>query len=241
MPARRLYILLGFSFLGLLILIALGLWQLERLEWKRQLLSGLEQALSAETPPLGLSEAEDLMRRDPARTHLRVKVKGAFDHSEERLLFWVVGREVGWRLITPLITRDGRIVLVDRGFLPDSLKLREQRPESLISGETELTGLLKRPAKPGFFIPRNRPQENVWYAVDVPAMLASMTLRPGLSASAYLVEALPSSTAQSWPRPVPPDPGAIPNNHLQYALTWFALAVVLAVMTGLVLRRELRG
>lgn len=238
MPARRLYILLASSCLGVLLLIGLGVWQLQRLEWKNALLADLEQALSGTAPALDLSEAEDLMRREPSRDYLRVALEGKFDHSQERFLFWVSNREIGWRVITPLITDDRRIVLVDRGFVPASLKEPEQRSESLVPGTIDVPGLLKRPKAQSLFLPRNRPQENIWYALDVAAMLASMKLPSGASPSAYVVEALPKPGPPAWPRPLPLDPKAIPNNHLQYALTWFALAVVLTVMTGLLLHRN---
>jgi surfeit locus 1 family protein len=240
MQRGRLYSLLTSSLFGVAILLGLGFWQLDRLQWKRALLDDLIRAVSMEAPFLPLADAEEVMRREPSRDYLRVKLKGKFDHSAERYLFSVADREMGWRVITPFFSRDGRIVLIDRGFVPDSLKHPQSRPGSLNHAEIELPGLLRRPGKASFFTPSNNPDRNTWHWLDVPAIFASLKNLPAGERSEFVVVALPSASAYAWPRPMPPDPTAIPNNHLQYALTWFALALILALMTFLFVRKELR-
>lgn len=241
MPGRKLYILLASSFTGVLILLGLGFWQLERLEWKQALLTNLERALSKDAPVLSLLRAEDIMQRDPSQDYLRLKLEGTFDHANERYLFSVLDGEPGWQVITPLITKDRRVVLINRGFVPDALKAPQERSDSLIQGETEIHGLLRKPPRPGLFTPANQPDENIWYWPDVPAMIAALNGEPGLEQSSYIVQVLPLANASPWPKALPRQPAAIPNNHLQYALTWFALGFILAVMTFMLVRRVGKG
>jgi len=236
MPTRRLYIFLAASLLGVAVLLGLGFWQLERMQWKKALLADLERAVM-DASSVSLAEAEGIMARDSSKDYLRVELEGRFDHSGERYLFSVRDREAGWQVVTPLITRDRRLVLVDRGFVPESLKQPEKRLPGQIGGETRTEGLLRKHRRPGLFTPANRPDENIWYWPDVAAMLASLDARPGLRPSSYLVQELPSHGAALWPRAQRPNPAAIPNNHLQYALTWFALALILAIMTFMVIRK----
>jgi len=232
-PSARLYGLLFFSLLGFLTLIALGLWQIERREWKEALLADLELALSSAAKALDIAAAESELDR---REYIRVNLQGRFENPQERYLFAVLDGQTGWQVITPFVTTDRRLILVNRGFVPDSLKDPRSRPQSLLDGETELTGLLRRKPKAGLFTPDNQPSRNIWYWADVDALLASIPNAGALKPVNGLVQALPSGKGESWPKPVPPDPSAIANNHLQYAVTWFALAAVLLVMTFLLIR-----
>jgi surfeit locus 1 family protein len=241
MSPRRLYMLLAASTLGVLLLIALGLWQLERLEWKRALLADLSRAIASDSSALDLTEAEAVASQDPSRDFLRVIVRGTFDHRLERYLFSTRGGEPGWQIITPLTTSGGRLVLIDRGFVPDAYKDQRKRPDSLVPGTVTITGLLRRHREQGAFTPDNRPGQNQWYWPDVPALFASLGDSAAHIQEPFLVQALPTPGQPALPRPVPPDLAAIPNNHLGYAFTWFGLALVLAVMTVLLIRRTRMG
>ncbi|MGH6875183.1 MAG: SURF1 family protein, partial [Aestuariivirgaceae bacterium] len=111
------------------------------------------------------------------------------------------------------------------------------RPESLVPGTVEVTGLLRKRQEQGVFTPDNRPEQNLWYWPDLPALFASLDGAAAHVQEPFLVQALPGSGQPPLPRPIAPDLASIPNNHFGYALTWFALAVVLAVMTVLLIRR----
>jgi surfeit locus 1 family protein len=232
MRGTRLYTLLAFSALAFTVLIALGLWQLERREWKATLLADVERALSPSAPTLALDAAEPLLED---RDYIRVKLQGRFDHAQERYIFAVLEGQTGVQVITPFVTDDRRLVVVNRGFVPDRLKDLRTRPQSLIEGETELVGLLRRTPEAGMFTPANQPSRNIWYWPDIDALLASFSNVAALKPVDGIVQAL-SLGQGPWPRPVLPDPSAIPQNHLQYALTWFALAAALLVMTIMLLR-----
>jgi len=236
MSRLRLYTLLAASTIGVLLLIGLGTWQLERLEWKRALLADISRAIASDSPALDLTEAEALASRDPSRDFLRVTLRGTFDHRLERYLFSTRGGEPGWQIITPLETSGGRLVLIDRGFVPDAYKDPRKRPDSLVPGTVTITGLLRRPQEQGAFTPDNQPAQNLWYWPDMPALFASLGDNADVRAP-FLIQALPTPGQPALPHPLPPNPAAIPNNHLGYAFTWFALALVLAVMTVLLICR----
>lgn len=229
----KLYGLLFFSSLAFLALVALGLWQLERREWKETLIADLELALSPSAEALDIAAAESELE---GRDYIRVKLRGRFDNTQERYLFAVLDGQTGWQVITPFVTTDRRLVLVNRGFVPDSLKDPRSRPQSFLEGETELLGLLRRKPRARPFTPENQPSRNIWYWMDADALLQSIPDAATLTPVNGIVQALPSGAGESWPRPVPPDPAAITNNHLQYAFTWFALAAVLVVMTSMLIR-----
>lgn len=229
----KLYGLLFFSSLAFLALVALGLWQLERREWKETLIADLELALSPSAEALDIAAAESELE---GRDYIRVKLRGRFDNTQERYLFAVLDGQTGWQVITPFVTTDRRLVLVNRGFVPDSLKDPRSRPQSFLEGETELLGLLRRKPRARPFTPENQPSRNIWYWMDADALLQSIPDAATLTPVNGIVQVLPSGAGESWPRPVPPDPAAIPNNHLQYAFTWFALAAVLVVMTSMLIR-----
>ena len=241
MSRLRLYTLLAASTIGVLLLIGLGTWQLERLEWKRALLADISRAIASDSPALDLTEAEAMASRDPWRDFLRVTLRGTFDHRLERYLFSTRGGEPGWQIITPLETSGRRLVLIDRGFVPDAYKDPRQRPESLVPGTVTITGILRKPQAQGAFTPDNQPARNQWYWPDMPALLASLGDSAVHVQEPFLIQALPSPGQPALPRPFPPNPAAIPNNHLGYAFTWFALALVLAVMTVLLISRARTG
>lgn len=216
----------------IVFLLALGHWQLARLAWKEGLIRQLENAISANTPAVSLSEAEEKLANDPSGDYVRVNARGTFVNQQERYLFAARNGEPGWHLIVPFNTQDdNRLLLVDRGFVPHTKKEPASRPGSLVTGVVELQGFARKNRPKGFFTPGNDASRNIWYWPDPVELFASL---PSLGQSVpfgYVVEALPSAGQYPWPKAELPDPRALPNNHLQYAITWFGLAAVWAVMT----------
>jgi len=202
-----------------LVLIALGTWQLYRLAWKTEL-NAERAAASQGTPiplPRTLEEAEAVKFR-------HVRVEGVFDHARERYLAATSERgEAGFHVLTPLTLDDGRVLLVNRGFVPSELKRPERRKEGQVEGRVTVEGLVRVPPaeKPSWFVPDNVPDANMWFWMELAAMAPD--------ALPYYVDAGPAPNPGGWPK------GGVtrlflPNDHLQYAITWYALAVVLAVI-----------
>lgn len=208
----------------LLLLLALGFWQIRRLHWKLGLIAERHAAVIATPLPLPetLAQARHLQFR-------HVFVEGRFLNDKEILLYATAkDGEAGYHVLTPLREADGGTVFVNRGFVPTRLKNRATRPAGEISGPVRITGLLRLfPAKrPGWFIPDNRPRQDQWYWLDRPAITAAV----GLShVSPFYIDADRSPIPGGWPR------GGttiltLPNHHLQYAITWFSLAAALVVI-----------
>ncbi len=210
---------------GLVVLLALGTWQVERLYWKQALIAELA-ARASETPmPLPAAIV------DPAALEFRpVKLSGRFRHERELYLEArpYKGR-VGLHVVTPLVLDDGRAVLVDRGWVPPERKAPQTRRAGQVEGPLTVLGQMRRGGWTGLRLvrPDNRPADNAWLWMDLPAMAAAAGV-PRTITDLYVVAA-PAA-----------NPGGLPiggaakvkprNEHLQYAITWYALALALLVI-----------
>lgn len=226
MRTRGLRGLTALTLIGLAILIGLGVWQLNRLEWKQDVIAKIEERSSG--APITLDEALALARKGEDPDYYRVRVEGRFDHAHERHLYAISDGKPGWHVITPLRTQD-ELVFVDRGFVPESLKEPASRLPGQIEGTVTVTGLVRKPEGPGPFTPDNEPEANRWFWPDLYSMLESIYPTATIEPPPFFLEMEKSEVPGGWPK------GGqtrldIPNNHLQYALTWFALALCLAVI-----------
>jgi surfeit locus 1 family protein len=218
--------------LGFLFLLGLGSWQLERLQWKEGLIAHRNRALhdAPVAAPENLDEARALEFHP-------VRVSGHFLNEREMPVAAIAHDGTpGFHIVTPFMLENGEALLVDRGFVPVRLKDPETRPDGLIEGETDVTGLLRVPEPPGFFIPADHPERNEWYTTD-----------PAKMAAAQGIEDVLPFTLDADATPVPggyPRGGqtitALPNDHLQYAITWYALAGGLVPIYILFIRRRLK-
>src|SRR5262249_19787900 len=146
-------------------------------------------------------------------------------HDKERYLYAPTAAGLGWHVYTPLALAPGRIVWVNRGFVPDANKAPETRAPGLVAGEVEVWGLVRPYPKKGFFQPDNDVAPNLWYWPDVEAMSASAF--PGIAGPPWVIDADRSPAAPGGL----PQGGVtrleLPNRHLEYALTWYGLALTL--------------
>lgn len=212
---RRMIAPLVFGILGVAVLVWLGAWQVQRLAWKTAILDEIATRLAAE--PVAVPPDPD-PERD---AYLRVAAEGEIEPGELDIYTAGPGGGVGYRVIVPLLLRDGRRILLDRGFVPIGDK---DAPRHL--GPIEVEGNLAWPRE-GEARPDR--EKNIWLARDVPLMAGALDTAP-----AMLVTAASDDPGAPEPMPVTVN---IPNDHLQYAITWFSLAMVWAVMTGYLLYR----
>jgi surfeit locus 1 family protein len=213
------------AWVGVVLLTALGVWQLERREWKLSLIERVDQRVhAAPVPAPGPAEWASINKANAE--YRRVTVAGQFLNDRETLVRAVTREGPGYWVLTPLQTDEGFTVLINRGFVPS------QRSAGQVAGQTHVTGLLRITEPEGGFLHTNDPGANRWYSRDVAAIAAAR----GLSQAApYFIDADSTLNAAGWPI------GgltviAFRNNHLQYALTWFALALMLMAGAILVMR-----
>ncbi len=221
-----------FSLPMLLICLALGAWQVERLFWKQDLIVQRQAAIAAPSAvvPKSLAETRDVEFR-------HVSDEGVFLNGKEIFLGATSeGGGQGYQVLTPLLEPGGRIVFVNRGYIPAELKDPAKRAAGQIGGTVRVQGLLRLPpaGKPNWFLPDNRPDLNYWFWVDLPAMSAADQLD---RVAPFYIDADTTPNPGGWPK------GGVtrlmlPNNHLQYAITWFSLAVALIVIYVLFHRRN---
>jgi surfeit locus 1 family protein len=229
---RRIWPVVLAAGLGIAVLCALGTWQLQRLAEKQQLIAEITERIAAE--PVSIS---NVLARDD-REFTKVEISGVFDHAHELQKLAAFEGSPGWRIITPFETAEGVAVLVDRGVVPDRLRDPAKRPEG--QERIELTAIVRaHDGERGFFDPENDVENRVWHWWDLPAMLASASIPPSMKVAPFVLQALPGSDPKAFPRAAPPQ-AALRNNHLQYAVTWFALAIVLLVIAGLFIRKQIR-
>ena len=218
---------------GLALLIGLGVWQLKRLEWKQGLIAQIEARTKG--PPITLEDAVALAGQGRDPSYYRVRVDGRFHHAKERYLYAVSEGRVGWHVITPLETEDGDIVLVDRGFVPDELKDPSARALRQVENVVTVTGIVRTPETQTLFTPDNEPKVNRWFWRDLAGMARSMFPAGTIDVAPFFLEADKSKVPGFWP-----EGGQtrleIPNNHLQYAITWFLLGACLLIVYGLYVR-----
>jgi len=218
---------------GLALLIGLGVWQLKRLEWKQGLIAQIEARTKG--PPITLEDAVALAGQGRDPSYYRVRVDGRFHHAKERYLYAVSEGRVGWHVITPLETEDGDIVLVDRGFVPDELKDPSARALGQVENVVTVIGIARSPETQTLFTPDNEPKVNRWFWRDLAGMARSMFPAGTIDVAPFFLEADKSKVPGFWP-----EGGQtrleIPNNHLQYAITWFLLGACLLIVYGLYVR-----
>jgi surfeit locus 1 family protein len=219
------------ALVGVAVLIGLGTWQIERKAWKENLNSTLSERLRAAPAPLPapatwstLTPAQDEFRR--------VEFPASFLHDRE-VVVYSAGSAFrpdvsgpGYWVFTPAQLPDGRVVMVDRGFVPEARRTPVARPQGQVPGEVRILGVLRWPEHPGWFTPEPQPAANLWFHRDPAGMARAKGVGP----------VAPFYVAQEGPVPPGglPKPGPLAANlrdpHLQYALTWYGLAVVLIVV-----------
>lgn len=211
----------GFAAAALIValgLVALGVWQLERRVWKHELIAAVETRVHA--PPVAAPGPEQWRRVSAAKdAYRRVAATGRFRHDRETLVQAVTDRGAGYWVLTPLET-PGFTLLVNRGFVPKGRGDVASRAAGNIAGLTTVTGLLRVSEPGGAFLRSNDAAADRWYSRDVAAIAKA---RGVTNVAPYFVDADSSANPGGYPV------GGLTvirfaDNHLVYALTWFALA-----------------
>ncbi|MEH7905078.1 SURF1 family protein [Rhizobium laguerreae] len=231
-PRRRLPVLTGILVLiALAILISLGTWQVERLHWKEGLIADIAARQAAS--PVPLADIEAMAAAGGDIEYRKVTATGRYINNKERHFFATWRGQTGYYIYTPLELADGRILFVNRGFVPYDNKEPEMRMQGQLTGEQTVTGLAreKLSGKPSWVVPDNDVAKNIFYWKDLDVMAESVGLEKA-SVIPFFVD------ADSTPNPAGLPIGGVtqvdlPNDHLQYAFTWYGLAAVLVVVVAI--------
>ena len=210
-----------FGVLGTAILLSLGVWQMKRLAWKNAVLSSIENKILA--PVIDVPQSVE----PQAHSLLPVNAQGRYIGSTVRVLVSQKIYGAGYRLITAFELTDGRTIMVDRGFT----SVRATMP-STPDGVGQVIGNLQWPEEVDGFTPSNDLEANIWFARDVPSLAAHLNAEP------ILLVLRESSFDKDDATPLPKMVANIPNNHLNYAITWFSLALIWLGMSGYFLYRS---
>ena len=212
-----------FMLAAMAILIGLGFWQLKRLHWKQDLLARIAASQNAAPEPLNvvLGQGADGLVIDYRRVQADCP---GIESTPFVRLYALRDAGPGYRIITACRIADGAYgsVLVDRGFVSqdDAGRLR---PDGRVLTRP-VVGILRRGDPRNFVTPENQPAQNLWYWRDIPAMASALGVSKPAPTFLMLQTPAPQGLGPT-PAPLPSD---IPNNHLQYAVTWFGLALALA-------------
>lgn len=224
--------------IGTAILLSLMTWQIGRLAWKEALIATLEARLSAE--PMPLPDAPDRAAHEFRRFEITGRFTGApgtHGFPDAAHLTTIRPHGPGYRLVQPFETEGGRVLLVDRGYVPLAEKNvggQAAAPTPWPEGPLTLVAALRWPDAADFFSAADAgPADNVWLSRDV-AVLA-----PLWGAEPFLLVAETPTGGGRFPLPILPGVN-LPNDHLEYAVTWGGMALVWTAMGALLVRREWR-
>jgi surfeit locus 1 family protein len=216
---RSIWPVLLFAAIGVVVLTSLGIWQLQRLQWKEAMIAAIDESMAG--PATTLDEAT----KRPSLNFAKVKLSGTFKSHDYLLMIGSANGGPAWNVLRPFHLDDGKIIVVDLG------KARAREPPVPPPGQISVEAVLRvHTGQQGLFDPGNPRQGKEWFWWDVPAMAAAL----GATETGFTAQLLPGEPGTEGLLVDPPKAN-LRNNHLGYAITWFGLAAVLVVMTALFL------
>ncbi len=232
-----------FVMVAFAILVSLGIWQLQRKAWKEALIADIQNRAHGEA--LIIKDQSFWARWLPSEDEFRhVAVSGTFLYDKEIKVYGLLpssqlgaeadyGTLQGAYLFTPLQLADSSIIFVNRGFVPKEYPITTPQQ----SAPVRIEGILRVPEQRGWFVPANDPAKGQWFTRDSNAMATALDM---INYAPFYIEADADqhSAAWLWPRAGVTRTIVLKNDHLQYALTWFGLALTLLGVTGYALLRK---
>ena len=239
-PRRRSTLLLiALSLPVLAILLTLGTWQVQRLQWKEGLIQRVNERMAEQPVPLAKIASEYAAGEEIE--YRPVTLSGSFLHQGERHYFATWQGQSGYFVHTPMDLGGGQYILVNRGFVPFDRKDPATREAGQVEGRVDIGGVSRLPEteKPSFLVPDNDLDKNIFYWRDIPTMARTAGL-PTDKVYPFFVDA-----------DAKPNPGGLPiggvtlvdfpNRHLEYAVTWYGLAFALVLVLAHWIYRQWRA
>jgi surfeit locus 1 family protein len=216
------------TLIAVVVLLGLGTWQIERKLWKQALIDTLDRRLAS--PPVELPPRAIWPRLDPGQDEFRRVAFRAQLVPDQEALVYTSGSAFrtdvsgpGYWVFAPASLSDGAVVVVNRGFVPQGGPERPGQAQGEPGGSLDIVGVLRWPEARGAFTPADEPDKNLWFVRDPAAIAAAKGW--GAVAPFFVEQEAPVSPG-GWPRPGPLTV-KLRNDHLQYALTWYGLALAL--------------
>jgi surfeit locus 1 family protein len=221
------------TLVALAVLVGLGVWQLQRLHWKSEIIATIETQMTLPASPLPAGDINPEEWR-----YRKAQVEGRFHHDKEIHMYAASAKgKPGYLIITPLERPDGSFVFFNRGWVPMDKRNPETRKEGQIEGLVTLAGIGRKPWLQNTFVADNEPKANIWFYGDLDGMAKFHEI---VHYAPIFLEADET-----------PNPGGLPiggqsrvkisNDHLNYALTWFSLAVALLIVYGFYVAEQFRA
>lgn len=226
MSINKLIKALIFSSLAMIILLSLGTWQLERLRWKSHIISNINKQISLSPREINASVINDIKNYN----YRRIKLEGTYIYNKNITIYSkVLNGKVGRHLIIPFKTKFGYI-LINKGFIPKDYNIDVAFAEN--AKNISINGIVKFQQKINYFTPKNNLITNEWYYINLDEISKFLNI-PLLGF--YLIEE--DNPKERYPV------GSqynlkVPNDHLQYAITWFSLAIALSIFMHLLWRKN---
>ncbi len=231
------------SVIGIVILLGLGTWQWNRKTWKDNIQATLKSrgaapptAATAIWPGLPCHDLVNTGLANPCE-YQPVSLRGVFDHTRERHIFTAapqapgLAADRGFWIFTPLrLDGSGKTVFVNRGFVPEDRKDAAKRVLGQTTQSVEIVGLYRSAQERGAFDNQNDPVKNIWYVRNPSEMWPADNDGPINDLWAYVDQTSPIP-AGGWPLPLA-GKVELSNRHLEYAITWYGLALTLIGVFG---------
>ena len=209
-----------FSIPALLVLLALGFWQLDRLAWKTALINNFNERASAQ-PILPPETDTDL---SVVEFH-SLALQGRYLHDKERFL---TGRtyegNAGFHVVTPFRTNGSKLIFVNRGWVSEAYREPEKRPFSVEDKEVTIRAVLRLPQQKGYFVPENEPEKGFWFTLKPDELAAHLNMQE--ATTSYYADQIREGKVLTLPIAATMQI-EVRNTHLNYALTWFGIALSL--------------
>lgn len=209
-----------FTIPALILLLSLCIWQLQRLQWKENLIAEIN--FKTQLPPIKLPEdvnVEEMLYR-------KVTLQGKYLHENEIYIYGGATKpsnEHFYYILTPLQLNDGRTIIVNRGWVPEKFKSQKTRESSLIQNEVKVTGAIMPNEKKGTYTYNNQPKKNLWFYINLDEIGSFINRQ----VEPFYI--LAQNNGDSFPKGREVKP-TLHNNHLGYALTWLFSAISLLVI-----------
>lgn len=201
------------------VLLMLGTWQLQRLQWKNEIISSFEARSLA---PAIAPPAVDMLTDD--YEFRRLELVGNFAHDQE---LYMTGKtyegNAGFHVVTPMRLTDGRIIMVNRGWVSEDYRDPAKRTFSLVSGQVTVDAILRMPGQKGYFVPENEPDNGFWFTVNPQEMITHLGLADS-GITAFYADSLRTSGVVTLPIAAKTELN-LRNAHLSYAMTWYGIAL----------------